>query len=291
MSELDVQKILTEAASVHNVTDKRGKLKTKATRWLRKKERESKEEERDRIKAQLSYTGPGAGSADQKANAAKWMHHLDEDLEDNSPPPLTKDQQDAAYKREQELTAFIKEGMLTQEEMRRNPVSAVDRHMKWEAAKKSAILEWKNLRILLNAEAREQDLANVETLRPSQAATSGMLASSSFMPDAQIPGVFGMTPLAKQNWPEGMPEYGTANSALAQAAAKEQELAEREAKLIRRLEVLEGRIASEDAKKAEHARKCKEGLDRAKEKRNKAEDRKMQKEIDRLEAEKKAQAG
>jgi hypothetical protein len=284
MSELDVQKILTEAASVHNVTDKRGKLKTKATRWLRKKERESKEEERDRIKAQLSYTGPGAGSADQKANAAKWMHHLDEDLEDNSPPPLTKDQQDAAYKREQELTAFIKEGMLTQEEMRRNPVSAVDRHMKWEAAKKSAILEWKNLRILLNAEAREQDLANVETLRPSQAATSGMLASSSFMPDAQIPGVFGMTPLAKQNWPEAMPEYGTVNSPLAQAAAREQEL-------IKRLEVLEGRIASEDAKRAEHARKCKEGLDRAKAKRDKADNRKMQKEIDRIEAEKKAQAG
>jgi hypothetical protein len=284
MSELDVQKILTEAASVHNVTDKRGKLKTKATRWLRKKERESKEEERDRIKAQLSYTGPGAGSADQKANAAKWMHHLDEDLEDNSPPPLTKDQQDAAYKREQELTAFIKEGMLTQEEMRRNPVSAVDRHMKWEAAKKSAILEWKNLRILLNAEAREQDLANVETLRPSQAATSGMLASSSFMPDAQIPGLFGMTPLAKQNWPEAMPEYGTVNSPLAQAAAREQEL-------IKRLEVLEGRIASEDAKRAEHARKCKEGLDRAKAKRDKADNRKMQKEIDRIEAEKKAQAG
>jgi hypothetical protein len=284
MSELDVQKILTEAASVHNITDKRGKLKTKATRWLRKKERESKEEERDRIKAQLSYTGPGAGSADQKANAAKWMHHLDEDLEDNSPPPLTKDQQDAAYKREQELTAFIKEGMLTQEEMRRNPVSAVDRHMKWEAAKKSAILEWKNLRILLNAEAREQDLANVETLRPSQAATSGMLASSSFMPDAQIPGVFGMTPLAKQNWPEAMPEYGTVNSPLAQAAAREQEL-------IKRLEVLEGRIASEDAKRAEHARKCKEGLDRAKAKRDKADNRKMQKEIDRIEAEKKAQAG
>jgi hypothetical protein len=284
MSELDVQKILTEAASVHNITDKRGKLKTKATRWLRKKERESKEEERDRIKAQLSYTGPGAGSADQKANAAKWMHHLDEDLEDNSPPPLTKDQQDAAYKREQELTAFIKEGMLTQEEMRRNPVSAVDRHMKWEAAKKSAILEWKNLRILLNAEAREQDLANVETLRPSQAATSGMLASSSFMPDAQIPGLFGMTPLAKQNWPEAMPEYGTVNSPLAQAAAREQEL-------IKRLEVLEGRIASEDAKRAEHARKCKEGLDRAKAKRDKADNRKMQKEIDRIEAEKKAQAG
>jgi hypothetical protein len=284
MSELDVQKILTEAASVHNITDKRGKLKTKATRWLRKKERESKEEERDRIKAQLSYTGPGAGSADQKANAAKWMHHLDEDLEDNSPPPLTKDQQDAAYKREQELTAFIKEGMLTQEEMRRNPVSAVDRHMKWEAAKKSAILEWKNLRILLTAEAREQDLANVETLRPSQAATSGMLASSSFMPDAQIPGLFGMTPLAKQNWPEAMPEYGTVNSPLAQAAAREQEL-------IKRLEVLEGRIASEDAKRAEHARKCKEGLDRAKAKRDKADNRKMQKEIDRIEAEKKAQAG
>ena len=284
MSELDVQKILTDAASVHNITDKRGKLKTKATRWLRKKERESKEEERDRIKAQLNQQGPGKPTSDQANTMSKWMHHLDEDLEDNSPPPLTKDQQDAAYKREQELTAFIKEGMLTQEEMRRNPVTAVDRHMKWEAAKKSAILEWKNLRILLNAEAKEQDLANVETLRPSQAATSGMLASSSFMPDAQIPGVFGMTPLAKQNWPEGMPEYGTANSALAQATAREQEL-------IKRLEVLEGRIASEDAKRAEHARKCKEGLDRARDKRNKAEDKKMQKEIDRLEAEKKAQAG
>ncbi len=291
MSELDVQKILTEAASVHNLTDKRGKLKVKATRWLRKKERESKEEERDRIKAQLAYTGPGAGSADQKANAAKWMHHLEEDLEDNSPPELTTgEERDAVAKRIKELDAFIVEGMPTLEDQRRNPPGAVDRHMQWESRVKTSILERHNLLIAQQRDNTAQDFANVEMIRP-RGTTSGVLASSSFMPDAQIPGVFGMTPLAKQNWPEGMPEYGTLNSALAQATAREQELAALNDSLIKRLEVLEGRIASEDAKKAEHARKCKEGLDRAREKRNKAEDKKMQKEIDRIEGEKKAQAG
>jgi hypothetical protein len=281
MSSLDVEHILKQAASVHNITDKRGKLAVKANRWLRWKERESMEFERDQIKAQLDYKGPGAANSDQRALAAKRRNYIEETLEDNSPPPLTADQRDAAHKREKELAVFIKEGMLTDEENRRNPVGAVDRHIKWESTKKAAILEWKNLRVLLNPDAKEQDLANVETLRP-RVAPSGMLATSSFMPDAQIPGVFGMTPLAKEHWPEGMPEYGTVNSPLAQAAAREQEL-------LKRLEVLEGRIASEDAKKAEHARKCKEGLERAKKKRDKADEKKMLKEIERLKAEREAQ--
>jgi hypothetical protein len=281
MSSLDVAHILKQAASVHNITDKRGKLAVKANRWLRYKERESMEFERDQIKAQLDYKGPGAANSDQRALAAKRRNYIEETLEDNSPPPLTAEQRDAAVKRERELAAFIQEGMPTDADMRRNPVGMVDLHMKWEAAKKAAILEWKNFRVLLNPDAKEQDLANVESLRP-RVAPSGMLATSSFMPDAQIPGVFGMTPLAKEHWPEGMPEYGTANSPLAQANAREQEL-------LKRLEVLEGRIASEDAKKAEHARKCKEGLERAKKKRDKADEKKMQKEIERLQAERKAQ--
>jgi hypothetical protein len=281
MSSLDVAHILKQAASVHNITDKRGKLAVKANRWLRYKERESMEFERDQIKAQLDYKGPGAANSDQRALAAKRRNYLDETLEDNSPPPLTAEQRDAAYKREKELEVIIKEGMLSEEEMRRNPVGAVDRHLKWEGRVKSFILEWKNLRVLQHPDAKEQDIANVEILRQPRVAPSGMLATSSFMPDAQIPGVFGMTPLAKEHWPEGMPEYGTVNSPLAQATAREQEL-------LKRLEVLEGRIASEDAKKAEHARKCKEGLERAKKKRDKADEKKMQKEIDRLKAEREA---
>lgn len=224
------QTILEHAATITNVM-KRDRLVQKATRYLRANERRSKEMEADRIRAQLAYNGPGSGTADQKRDAARWLYHLENDLEENSPPTdLSGETKDALYRREKELESYIAEGMLTTEEMRRNPVTAVDRHMRWEKAKKPAILEWKNIRILLNPDSDEQDLANVERLRPSGLRVDG---APTFMADAQIPGFHAMTPLAKENWPLGEPKIDTP---LKQAEDREKEelkarLAELEAQI------------------------------------------------------------
>ena len=98
--------------------------------------------------------------------------------------------------------------------MRRNPPGAVDMHTKWEAQNKARIIEWKNLKRALDPENEEKDYTNVEMLR-----TSGMSpeTAASFMMNAQIPGNFGMTALAKSNCPAGMPENGTLYTPMKQA--------------------------------------------------------------------------
>jgi hypothetical protein len=115
--------------------------------------------------------------------------------------------------------------MPTQEVMRRNPVGAVDKHIKWEQANKEAIRTWKNVCRVIEPENDEKDYTNVERLRKT-GITHDMAAT--MMLDAQIPGSHMMSPLAKMNWPAGMPEYGTADNALKQVERRE--LAEEVAK-------------------------------------------------------------
>ncbi len=276
MSELDVQHILTKAATVTNISE-RGRLKQKATRYLTAKEVEAKTAEAANIRAMLSYQGPGANqSSEGKVQWAGRVRNLEDDIEANSPEPLTVEQKNVVYARKQQLEGFIREGMLTVEEMRRNPVTAVDRHIKWDKAKKAAVLEWKNLCRLLEPNSDEQDLANVERLRPTMA-TSGMNATSTFMPEAQIPGVFAMTPLAKQNWPEGLTEY-PATSPLMQAADKEKE------ELRARLAALEKEL--EDLAPVRKQREnMLRGLAKARATREKSDKKRMEKELLKMKAE------
>jgi hypothetical protein len=102
--------------------------------------------------------------------------------------------------------------------MRRNPPGAVDMHMKWERGNKAKIIEWKNIKRMLEPTNDEKDYTNVEMLR-----SSGMSpeTAASFMINGQIPGNFAMTPLAKANWPAGMPEHGTTDSPVKQAERNE----------------------------------------------------------------------
>ena len=124
-------------------------------------------------------------------------------LSDQSPEPLTGDEQDKASKLERELRTEITQGMLSGEEMRKNPATAVDRHMKWEKYNKAKILRWKNLRLQLNAGSEERDIANLEQYRPEH-------SGHRIMTDAQIPGLHAMSEQAKQNWPLGDPKCDTA---------------------------------------------------------------------------------
>ena len=80
--------------------------------------------------------------------------------------------------REKSLLNEILAGMPSQEEMRKAPPGAVDKHMAWERRNKAKILEWKNLRLRLNPSEREA--ANLERFRPRDSTLS--------MDHAVIPG-------------------------------------------------------------------------------------------------------
>jgi len=142
-----------------------------------------------------------------RSNITRYVQHLKRDLEANSPPTdISGETKNALYQEEKRLEADIREGMLPVEVMRRNPTGAVSHHTRWEKEKKEKILAWKNIRRVLNPNDESEDLANVEMIRPTMAAPGD---ASTFMADAQIPGVFAMTPQAKENWPLGEPKIDT----------------------------------------------------------------------------------
>jgi hypothetical protein len=83
-------------------------------------------------------------------------------------------------KREAELRDQISLGMLSQEEMRKCPPGAVDRHREWEQRNKTKILEWQNIQRRLNADNDSRESASIEMFRPK--------GSTMNMDGAMIPG-------------------------------------------------------------------------------------------------------
>lgn len=213
------QRIIEQAGRVRNVMN-RGRLVEKATRYLRFNERERRKAEKQRIETMLSPQNIQLTKMGETAvkNARRHLRDLTIDLEDNTPPSVNGQTKDAIYTESKRLEEKIREGMLSHEEMRRNPVGAVDHNIKWERQNKGDILKWKNLQLLLHPDSDEQDLCNVEKLRPSNYRADG--APTWYM-ESQIPGKFAMTPQAKENWPEGMPEHGTVDSPMKQVERRE----------------------------------------------------------------------
>ncbi len=123
------------------------------------------------------------------------------------------------------LEQTIRPALLPREEMRRNPAGAVGRFLRVENSKpvQQAIQQWKRAQLALEPENPDPDLANVERFRPELIAQG---QAASFMPGAQIPGNFAMTPQAKANWPLGEP---TVETPLKTAQKKERSLAQIEA--------------------------------------------------------------
>ena len=209
----ETEKMLTDVARVTNVAVE-GELVLKEKRYLRFHERETRREELQKIERQLKEpTWVQAGlTSEAKAGLRKRLRVVEKDLTDNSPPTdLSTATRDALIRREHELAVNIQQGMPTAEQMRRNPTGAVGANTRWHKAHVKEVLEWKNLRVVNNPDSDDKDLANVDILRSSQMVPDG---SSTFMPSAQIPGLFAMTPLAKANWPLGEPTVTTATSHL-----------------------------------------------------------------------------
>lgn len=97
-------------------------------------------------------------------------------------PDLTPDERDHANKRVKELEEQIKEGMLSHEEMRRNPPGAVDQNVWWEKKNKRRVALWRDLNAALHKGIpadQAHALFSVERLRPR--------VSRFNMDNAQIP--------------------------------------------------------------------------------------------------------
>lgn len=95
-------------------------------------------------------------------------------------PPENPEEEDRMVKRAKHLVSEFTQGMPSQEEMRKAPPGAVDKHMAWEKRNKKAIAEYKHIMLRLTAGSGDLNAANIEKHRP--------VASSLSMDNAHIPG-------------------------------------------------------------------------------------------------------
>jgi hypothetical protein len=154
-----------------------------------------------------------------RGQAIKRYRSLDKMLGEQAP---RKSDQANEIKRlaDEVCSQHIGPAMLPREVMRRNPTGAVGAFIRQEQgpATKRAIQQWKRAQWAIDPDTEDPDHSNVERFRPEIGPQSG---ASTFMANAQIPGVFAMSPKAKENWPAEMPAQGTVHSALAQVQARE----------------------------------------------------------------------
>lgn len=168
---------------------KSGEVKVPTKQLLRHHQREDMRGELDNMDQMQTHLK----SSQDKVAVQKRMRRLKESLETQSPHQLDGATIDKLTKRSKELEERIVQGMLTQEEMRKNPAGSVGRHMKWEKAHKRDILEWKNIQLMREPNSDDPDLANFERLRPAG-------AMDRFRGDAQINGVMSYRNVPQENW-------------------------------------------------------------------------------------------
>lgn len=121
---------------------------------------------------------------DARRNAAIALRRTEENLAKNSAPALNGDERDKVHKRTIALEEKLKVGLLSNEEMRRNPHGAVRRNVDYELANKHLITRWRNGIRALNPDAPQHvlsDMCSLERLRPRTSTMS--------MADCQIPQV------------------------------------------------------------------------------------------------------
>ena len=141
---------------------------------------------------------------------------LKRQYETQAPQPITdgilKDKLVAESNR---LLEKILPGMLSQEEMRKNPAGSVDKHLRWERANKKDIVRWKKLQCVINADGSDphtwdRDAANLERFRPDG-------AQDRLRTDAQITGKMTYGAVPEEKWEMAFGTTAPANSALNQA--------------------------------------------------------------------------
>ena len=137
------------------------------------------EESRNEIKSlEAKLTDKGI---EDKSEALKQLRRVTKTVNEQTPrPPIDGEEEGRMVRRSEQLLAEIVDGMPSQEEMRKAPPGAVDKHMGWEKRNKSKILEWKNLQLRLRPGEREA--ANLERHRPAGSTLS--------MDNAVVPGKY-----------------------------------------------------------------------------------------------------
>lgn len=168
---------------------------------LRHHQREEMKAEIEQYDAALPFAKP-----EEKGAIVQRREKTKRSLEAQSPEPLTGAEKDKLNALEKKLRARFTTNMPPDEVMRKNPAGAIDWNQRWLAANKKIVRMWKNVKIQLNPDSSDRDLANVERFRPS-----GQL--DHLRSDAQISGVMSYGNIDEADWPFDKPQ----NTALAQA--------------------------------------------------------------------------
>lgn len=185
---------------------------------LRMHQREESRGELDGMKEML----PQLKSTQDRSAVAQRIKRLEKSLIEQSPEPtLPGAAKDALAKQAKAIEEKVLPGMLSQEEMRKNPAGSVGHHMRWERAHKQDILAWKNIQLMLEPDSDDPDLANFERLRP-------VGAMDRMRVDAQIPGKMSYTNIPQDNWDAAFESKGPKNSALQQAKRHAEQSTEQE---------------------------------------------------------------
>lgn len=142
------------------------------------------------------------------------LNTLKKQFETQAPREVDGETKDALHAESKRLLDDILPGMLSQEEMRKNPAGSVDKHIRWERANKQKILRWKKIQLMLNADSSkphtwDRDAANLERYRP-------VGAQDRFRGDAQISGVMSYGNVDQARWEAAFGDKGP-DSALKQA--------------------------------------------------------------------------
>lgn len=133
------------------------------------------EDERDTLQRKLNNP-----NVQDKAVVSEQLRRLKNQLDTQRPTPYADHEIDAAVRLEAELRGKWMQGMLSQEEMRKCPPGAADKHRAWEKRNKKLIGQWQNLQRRLTAGSDDMEAASIERFRP--------VASSMNMDGALIPG-------------------------------------------------------------------------------------------------------
>lgn len=119
---------------------------------------------------------------EDKGEVGRQLNRARKDFESQVPrPPSDTEEEGRMVARANQLLAeVLADGPCSQEEMRKAPPGAVDKHRRWEKRNKLKLLEWKNIQKRLHVGGDDREAWNFERYRPT--------TSTLNMDNAQIPG-------------------------------------------------------------------------------------------------------
>jgi len=115
-----------------------------------------------------------------KGAVQQQLRRINHQIETQTPQPYKGEDLDKAVRREKELRQKLSESMPSHEEMRKCPPGAVGKEMEFQKRHKKDVLEWKEIRLRLNPDTDDPDIANLERYRPERSTLN--------MDNAVIPG-------------------------------------------------------------------------------------------------------